>query len=111
MTYTVTARFDDLSESVYLTFISDSGDVIMDMPASEFARIREDQNNSIESIREMLNERSYTYCNVVVKAAVDNYNNTSDEMRFRYTAVRSQQYDMKEENNMLLRRLNLYKNK
>eukprot|EP00347_Sterkiella_histriomuscorum_P012018 403370207 len=109
MTYTVTAKFDDLSDGIFISFMSESAEPIMGMPASDFSRIREDQSNSLEFIRDLLNEKSFNYYTFVVKAALDDYN--INEARFKYQAVRSQPLDMNEENQMLLRRLNLYKKK
>lgn len=109
LTYTVTAKFDDMSDGIFVTFLSENADAIMGMSAVEFSKIKENQSNSIDYIRDILNERAFQFYNVVVKANVDNFNNNSDEMRLKYTAARSQLLDLKDENQMLLRRLKLYK--
>lgn len=42
MTYTVTAKFDDMTDGIFITFLSENADQIMGMSASDFAKIRED---------------------------------------------------------------------
>ena len=51
---------------------------------------------------------------MVVRAKIDDYqssNGGGDEVKFRYQAVRLAGIDFKEENDMLLKRLELYKQK
>lgn len=44
LTYTVVAKFDDMSESLFASFLSDTADPIMGMNAIEFKDMKENQN-------------------------------------------------------------------
>lgn len=68
---------------------------------------------STEQLKELINQQNYTPQTVVVRAKVDDYQgaNGGDEVKFRYQAVRVLPMDFKEENDMLLRRLQLYSDK
>jgi len=48
---------------------------------------------------------------LVFRANIDNYNNSGDEVRFKYTAARCTPMDFKEDSQMLLRKLKMYENK
>lgn len=68
------------------------------------------QNASTEQLRELMNQGNFGYHSVIVRAKVDDYmgGGGSDEVKFRYQAVRVMPIDYKEDNNMLLKRLQLY---
>ena len=59
LTYTVNARFDDFSDQMYVSFLSESAETIMGMSALEFSKIRENQNISMDYIRDLLGEKSF----------------------------------------------------
>ncbi|CDW83120.1 replication protein a 70 kda dna-binding subunit [Stylonychia lemnae] len=111
LTYTITARFDDLSDGTFVSFLSESAETVMGQTALEFSKIRDNQSYSLDYIRDMLNERSFQSVSLVVKATIDNYNNNSEELKFKFNAARCSPIDLKDENQMLLRRLKMYENK
>ena len=60
-----------------------------------------------------MNQCNYHSHTIVVRAKIDDYpgSNSGDEVKFRYQAVRVLPMDYKEENDILLKRLELYKGK
>ena len=58
----------------------------MGIKAGDFKNLREVQMASPEQLREVLNQNTYNYSTMIVRAKVDDYqgNNGGDEIRFRY---------------------------
>lgn len=59
----------------------------MGMPATEFKHYRE--TRSLDDIREMINQHSFDYHTIVIRAKIDEYQGRSgdqgaDEIRYRY---------------------------
>lgn len=109
-TYTITCKVEDLSDSLYVSFISEQGEFIMGMPPMEFEKWK-NSINSVEDMREGMMQKYFKSVSVLVRVNVDNYSNMSDEVRYKYNASRVGPVDLKEENQMLLRRLQLYSSK
>lgn len=65
---------------------------------------------STEQLKEIMNVPQFSYHTVIVRAKVDDYNSGggNDEIKFRYQATRVMPMDFKEENEMLLKRLQMY---
>jgi hypothetical protein len=70
---------------------------------------------SPDQLRELMNHPNYSYHTIVVRAKVDDYQSNngggSDEIKFRYQAVRVVPIDFKEDNGQLLKRLEMYQSK
>ncbi len=67
-----------------------------------------------DQLRDLLSQQNYAYHTIVVRAKVDDYmgnNGGGDEIRFKYQAIRVAPVDFKEENEMLLKRLEMYMGK
>lgn len=58
----------------------------MGIKAGDFKNLREVQMASPEQLREVMNQNTYNYSTMIVRAKVDDYqgNNGGDEIRFRY---------------------------
>lgn len=83
----------------------------MGVKASDFRNLREVQMASPDQLRELMSHPNYTYFTMTVRAKLDDYqsnNGGGDELKFRYQAVRIAPMDFKEENEMLLKRLEMY---
>lgn len=114
ITYTLTAKFSDLSDSAFVSLIGESGDQVVGVKAADFRNLREVQMASPDQLRDLMNHPSYSYHTMVVRAKVDDYqsnNGGSDEIKFRYQAVRVTPIDFKEDNEQLLKRLEMYKSR
>ena len=70
------------------------------MKAGDFRNLREVQFASPEQLRDIMNQASFSYHSIVVRAKIDDYQSSSggDEVKFRYQAVRIAPIDFKEEN-------------
>lgn len=112
MTYTLAARFQDSTDSIFLQLIGEQGDAIVGIKAADFKNLREVQMASPDQLKEIMNQSQFQYHTIVVRAKVDDYQGGGgggDEVKFRYQAVRVAPIDLREENEMLLKRLSLYK--
>ena len=111
ITYTITAKFADSSDTAFVSLIGESGDQVVGVKASDFRNLREVQMASPDQLRELMNQPSYSYFTMTVRAKLDDYqsnNGGGDELKFRYQAVRIAPLDFKEDNEMLLKRLQMY---
>lgn len=67
---------------------------------------------SFDELKDLVNKTQFEQFQIVVRAKIDDFNSSSsDETRFRYQAVRVNPINYKEENEMLLRRLDMYSQK
>ena len=109
----ISARVDDVSSSVYASFMSEAGEMLMGMPVLQLKELKERLNYENISVRDHLQqERCYnTSFTLALKAQIDNYSQNSDETRFKYTVLKALPHNMKDESDMLLRRLRMYSKK
>lgn len=113
ITYTLTCRFCDASDSFYVQVIGEHGDAIVGMKGADFRNLREVQGANPDQLREVMNASNFNYHQLILRAKLDDYqgNSGGDEVKFRYQVVRAAPMDFNEENEMLLKRLKLYSNK
>ncbi len=86
ITYTITAKFADSSDSAFVSLIGESGDQVVGVKAADFRNLREVQMASPDQLRELMNHPNYSYFTMTVRAKLDDYqgNNGGDELKFRY---------------------------
>jgi len=114
VTYTLAAKFQDCTDGVFVNVIGEQGDQIVGVKGADFKHMREVQGAGPEQLRDLMNQCNFSYHTIVVRAKVDDYMGGAgggDEVKFRYQGVRVQPMDFREENQMLLKRLELYQQK
>jgi hypothetical protein len=113
ITYTLVGKFQDPSDGLFIQLLGEAGDAVVGVKASDFRNMREVQMASADQLKDLVNQASFSYHTVVVRAKVDDYmgGGGSDEVKFRYQAVRVLPMDFRDENEMLLKRLELYSRK
>jgi replication factor A1 len=112
-TYTITAKISDLSGSIYISFMRETGDPIIGKNAESFIDFRDharDEGDFEGTMRTYLNENVYNKSHqILVKAAADTYSRGPDgEQRFKYYAVKVFPQSLVEEDQMLLKRLRAF---
>ena len=109
VSYTLSCKMQDPTDGL----IVHAADTVVGMKASDFRHMREKENANPDQLRDIMSQSSYNYLSVVVRAKVDDYmgNSGGDEVKFRYQAVRVVPMDFKDENAMLLKRLQMYQQK
>ena len=70
-TYTISARFQDQSDAVYIQFIGEQGDQIMGLPAKDFKDLKEQAGP--EQVRDLINQCNFDYHTITVRAKIDDY--------------------------------------
>ena len=87
ITYTITAKFADSSDTAFVSLIGESGDQVVGVKASDFRNLREVQMASPDQLRELMSQPNYSYFTMTVRAKLDDYqsnNGGGDELKFRY---------------------------
>ena len=82
MSYTFTGKFDDFTEGLWISFMSETGEQIVGMPASEFANLKE--RMSPEELRMKVNEKTHEQFTVILKPQIDTYQQSEESNKFRY---------------------------
>jgi hypothetical protein len=79
----------------------------LQMTAQEFKQLKD--SGSSDHLRDFITQLSFNQSTLVIKGQMNNYQGQiTDENRIRYNGVRIIPYNVKEENQMLLRRLKMY---
>lgn len=73
ITYTLTAKFQDPTDSMLLSIMGEQADNFVGMSAADFRNMREVQMASPDQLREIMNHPNFSYHTVVYRAKVDDY--------------------------------------
>jgi replication factor A1 len=115
-TYMMTAKFSDLSGSIYIQFPRELGDPIMGQSAKDFQEFKERANREGDSeivIRTYLAEHVINKSHqLLIKATENTYARGAEgETRFKFYASKVYSHSVVEEDAMLLKRLQKYSDK
>ena len=113
-TYMLSAKISDLSGSIYIQFPRELGDPIMGgMSAKDFRDFKEANSHDPEAVRNYLQDNVLNkYHQILIKASTDQYSSSrgDGENRFKFYAVKVLPRSLNEEDNLLLKRLIIFKN-
>lgn len=73
VTYTLTAKFADSTDGLFVSLIGEQADTIVGVKGSDFRNMREVQMASSDQLRELMNQANFSYHSIVVRAKVDDY--------------------------------------
>jgi Replication factor-A C terminal domain len=107
------AKISDLSGSIYVQFPRELGDAIMGKSAREFRDFKEATADDTEAVRNYLQEYVLNkHHHILIKASTDQYSSArgDGEQRFKFYAVKVMPRNINEEDNLLLKRLSIFKN-
>lgn len=74
ITFTLTAKFQDPTDSMLISIMGEHGDAFVGMSAADFRNMREVQMASPDQLRDIMNHPNFSYHTVTYRAKVDDYN-------------------------------------
>jgi len=103
-TYMVSAKISDISETVFVNFYREQGTQIMGITAERLKAIKDE--GDIQVINDAYQDRHYKHFELSIKAKQRNH---QDDYRPSFFAVKVFAHSFYHENQVLLKRLELYK--
>ena len=108
--YNFALKVSDFTGSLLVQCLGETGDAFLGMRADQFYGVKDDLEQVRDIAQQALMQQTHS---IVIRAKPDTggYSQGDEGPRMRYTVVRSAPYEVKQDNQSLVKRLQIYSKK